>query len=446
MVSAADLRPRDRDLACTAGPTIRSVRARLSYEQEKDELGESEVVVNCIETVAVPAPRRNILFVHQSADLYGSDKNILVLAARLDKDAFHSIVLIPEHGLLEGELMAAGIEHHVVPLAKIGRSSMSARGLSKLLLSIQGSLAAVDKVLDGRHAAVVHSNTLAVLTGAFWSRRHRVPHLWNVREMIVHPLSAKYIFSFFLEFLTDRVVTNSHAALNLLVSTNPHIRKKSHVVWNGIERPVPADPVSVREFRQSLGLFGNEVCVAMVGRINRWKGQRVLVEAANHLWAQGVRNIHFLIVGSPPPGQDNFESDLRLIIARSPARKRISLLGFRQDIWSIWDACDIVVVPSTEPEPFGMVAVEAMMAGKPVIASNHGGLAEIVVPGVTGYLVEPCNPVALSRSIVFLAENPELRLSIGGKGIERARTHFSVKAYVDNFAAHYEEMIVGKNA
>ena len=90
-------------------------------------------------------------------------------------------------------------------------------------------------------------------------------------------------------------------------------------------------------------------------------------------------------------------------------------------------------MPSTEAESFGLVALEAMLAKKPVIGSNHGGLTEIIVNNETGFLVEPNNETKLAEAISKLIENPELRKQLGEKGYQRAINEFSVATYVNKF-------------
>jgi glycosyltransferase involved in cell wall biosynthesis len=167
--------------------------------------------------------------------------------------------------------------------------------------------------------------------------------------------------------------------------------------------------------------------VALVGRINRWKGQQLLVAAAERL-AEGQK-IQFVFAGSAPPGQEQFQRDLEARIAGSPARDRLLLTGFR-DPWPVYDASDVVVVPSTEPEPFGLVALEAMLAGVPVIAAGHGGLVEFVEEGVNGLLVTPNDPVALATAISTLARDAAMRQRLGARGRELAEERFSPQRYV----------------
>ena len=99
------------------------------------------------------------------------------------------------------------------------------------------------------------------------------------------------------------------------------------------------------------------------------------------------------------------------------------------------------MVPSTEPEPFGLVAVEAMLAKKPVVASNHGGLSEIVVNNETGLLVEPRNVNELIIALQKLIENEELRKSFGQKGYEKAIKEFSVEHYTKKIEGIFDAIL-----
>ncbi|WP_092999017.1 glycosyltransferase [Thiohalomonas denitrificans] len=381
---------------------------------------------------------RNILFVHQSADMYGSDKVLLSLVAGLDRSRFTPIVVLPCKGPLLIALEENGIRCHLVPLVRAGRTLFSIKGLLSLPVEAWRSVRAISRVLRGERIDIVHSNTLAVLSGTVWAWLKRVPHVWHVHEIIERPLVVRKGFAWLLRLFTHKVICNSHATMQLLLQDQPALQKKTVVVWNGIDREQPADATKTAAFRQELGLTDDDVLVALLGRINRWKGQGLLVEAAEQLEKRARHHLYYVAVGSPPDGQVHFLRTLEARIVQSPAREKISLLSFTSDIWTVWDACDIAVVPSTEPEPFGMVALEAMASGRPVVAANHGGLAEIVVPDKTGLLFEPNNPRSLADAIETLADNKTLRDEMGHAGKLLAAEKFSVAAYVAGVSAVYD--------
>lgn len=373
-----------------------------------------------------------VLFAHQAAELYGSDKVLLYLLVGLMDSGIRPIVLLPSEGPLVATLRAKGLEVHIVPLVKIARSTFSVKGLLGLPIELVQSLRAISRVVRGRRIAVVYSNTVAVLAAGAWARIHRIPHLWHVHEIVIKPAVARRVFPGILRALSDRIVCNSTKTLQWIVREQPQLRERSRVIWNGQPKRPPINPAAVRLMRSNLSVPSDDVVVALVGRINKWKGQTVLIDAAGVLWERGIRNVHFLIVGGSAPTADGqlVVDDMRDHIDSSPARELISWMDFTDDIWSVWDMCDIAVVPSIDPEPFGMVAIEAMASFLPVVASSQGGLLEIVDEGVTGMLVQPNSPAALADAIEKLVSNPDLRRRMGRAGERRQSLMFSIETQV----------------
>jgi len=379
----------------------------------------------------------NVLFVHQSADLYGSDRVLLQLVSRLDRVSYRAIVLLPMDGPLVSRLKAVGAECHVVAITRLSRATLTLRGLLALPKNLFLSIRAINQVLGGRCIDVVHSNTLAVLSGALWARLHRVPHVWHVHEIILRPKIVRRVYAFLLSWFADCIICVSRATRDNLIQDKPALADKIKVVWNGLERDASVDEVVMRAYRKQLVITNDEVLIALVGRISRLKGQRVLVDAAGILWNQGVRNLRFVFVGSTVPGQEYFLHALQQAIDISPAKKCFVLQTFTHNIWPVWDACDIAVIPSTEPESFGMVALEAMASSKPVIATNHGGVVEVVMDGDTGLLVPAGDAVALADAIRQLAADKQLRRKMGEAGMLRYQREFGLNVFTRKIVEIY---------
>jgi glycosyltransferase involved in cell wall biosynthesis len=287
----------------------------------------------------------------------------------------------------------------------------------------------------------VHSNTLAVLAGALWARRRGIPHVWHVHEILERPWLARMFLPLAARLLSDRVVCNSRATRAWLVSEQPQLAQRSTVIWNGVSPPQPASVAATTTPSSAMGVAAGQVVIGLVGRINRWKGHVLLIEAAEILASRGLHDFSIVFVGSPVAGQEHIKRSLVDRIARCTVSRRISLLDFHEDIWPIWSAIDICCVPSTEPEPFGLVAVEAMAIGKAVVAASHGGLPEIVDDGTTGLLFEPNNAVALADALSCLISDRPLRTRMGAAARQVAAVKFSTQEMSGAFLDCYQKML-----
>lgn len=385
----------------------------------------------------------NILFVHQAADMYGSDKVLLDIVTGLDRKRFYPIVILPWEGPLLDHLNDHGVEAHICRLTRLSRGVLSPKGMFSLPFNIVYAYRDLNRILSSRKIALVHSNTLAVISGALWAKRHGVFHLWHVHEMIVQPLWVRKFYKIMLRHYADSIVFNSRASKELFTEDDKDLKEISQVVWNGVKAPDRSYAAEAVHLRDDLGVVKDEILIVLVGRINRWKGQKLLVDAACHLWQKGVRNLHFLMIGSTFKGCEHFREELVERIEGSDAVAHIHVRDFQEDIWPVWEACDIAIVPSTEPEPFGLVAIEAMAVARPVIAAAHGGLMEIVEHGKTGLLVPPGDVEKTAEAIETLVNAPELRKRMGENGWLRYRNTFSSEVFVDEFARIYERAIQG---
>jgi glycosyltransferase involved in cell wall biosynthesis len=367
------------------------------------------------------------------------------LVIGLDRNKFNPILVLPEKGPLFDVVTKFGVETYILKIAKLERATLSVNGLLRLPIDILKSIKGLDRILRIKNIDIVHSNTLAVLSGPLWAKLRRVPHIWHIHEMITSPWIAVKTYSYLLKYVTDYIVCNSIATLGQISDNTPAVKKKAIVIWNGISPPSNRLKGQGAQLRIRYGIEKKDVLVVLVGRINRWKGQTLLVEAAKLLKSTrepNERNLKYLIVGSSPPGQLFFKKKLVDLIVVTGMEADIRLLDFVPDIWPVWDACDIAVVPSIEPEPFGMVAIEAMAVGKPVLGADHGGLSEIIQHHKTGILFRPNCPRALSKAIHQLSADPEKRISYGRAGNLRQKKFFTTTHYVKTFDKFYTQILV----
>ena len=211
-------------------------------------------------------------------------------------------------------------------------------------------------------------------------------------------------------------------------------KSKIQVVHNGI--PYDEFLADFPAVKSELGLPEDKVIVGMIGRINPWKGQLFFLEIAEKIAAKHP-NTHFVFVGDPFPGYEPILEELRQGIINKRMEDRVTYLGFRDDIPRVMNALDIFVLPSTLPDPFPTVVLEAMASAKPVVATYPGGSAEMVVEGKTGFLI-PGGNVDLGVEILEkLIANPELRVELGKAGRTRVLTEYSLEAFEDKIKSIY---------
>ena len=168
--------------------------------------------------------------------------------------------------------------------------------------------------------------------------------------------------------------------------------------------------------------------VMLPGRLTRWKGQTVFIKAIAALVAMGRKDIRCLLVGSDQ-GRSKYRKELDILIADNGLNEIVRIVENCSDMPAAYMLTDVVVSASTDPEAFGRVVPEAQALGRPVIATDHGGVRETVIPGETGWLVPPGDVEALAKAIEHVLRLDEsARKKLAVKAVENVRSHFSKAA------------------
>lgn len=361
-----------------------------------------------------------VLVAHPSPDLYGSDKTLVESIGGMVEQGARVIVTLPEHGPLEALLESAGATCAVVPVPVLRKSLLSPLGLAKLGGATLRALPAMSRLLRG--ADVVYVNTVTVPLWLAAAAVRRVPalgHVHEVEEEAAKPLQWALLGPL---LLSGSVLVNSESAARWVGRTVPALTDRVQVVYNGV--PGPFEPAPLRES------LDGPVRLALVGRLSPRKGSDVAVEAVKLLAERGY-DVRLLLVGAVFPGYEWYEQELRDAAGGSPA---VEFFGFREDVWPSLAEADIALVPS-RMEPFGNVAVEAMLAGRPVVASRVQGLAEILADPAHGVLVEPEDPAALADAIATLIKDWPASRAMAARARESALARFAPSRYRRDVAA-----------
>lgn len=215
-----------------------------------------------------------------------------------------------------------------------------------------------------------------------------------------------------------------------------------HRLYLGID-PAPyavrLEAAERERLRAELGIPGGAVAIGLPGRLSQGKGQRVWLEAMARL-GETHPDIawHGVLIGGLTAAEgsnENYVAELRQRIVALGLESRITLAGFRRDLPRLFEALDIVCVPSRN-EAFGLTVIEAMAAGKAVVGSDSGAIPELL-DGETGRLAAPGDPQAWAASMAELAVDATLRLRLGEAARKRVLEDFTLSHHVANLAAEY---------
>jgi glycosyltransferase involved in cell wall biosynthesis len=209
-----------------------------------------------------------------------------------------------------------------------------------------------------------------------------------------------------------------------------------------ILNPAPKPVDLTREQREEVKLRWihnrDSVVIGIFGRLVGWKGQMEFLHAFQAV-RQRFPDVKALIVGDASDLGKQYETELREWVSSNGLQDAVVFTGYISDPGPLYQICDIVVHASIEPEPFGLVIVEAMSAGAATIASSLGAAPEIVTHGVTGLIADPRSPTELTEAMARLVENPELRTKLASAGKTHARHVYAP----ERFAAAVEGVYRG---
>lgn len=367
-----------------------------------------------------------VLFLSHSSDVHGAEMSLVEAARSLSDRSVHVQAALPRTGPLEQKLVSVGVpvtvaQHRWLWWATVGELSPVQRVRSGLgVVRRSGpALKELRTMLRDVGPDVVVTNTVTFPHGAVAARLERVPHVWYVREVVGREFGLRCFLGdapslMVMGALSTRVVACSEA-------TAARLRRrvsvaKIRVVYNAVQ--FPESPVAARR------RIGGPLRLLALGRLDPVKGQEDAIRATALLAERGV-DVELSIVGSGP---DAYLTQLAKLAESSAARGRVAFHGYTATPAAHLDACDVFLMTSRY-EPFGRVTVEAMRAGRPVVAAGTGGTLELVSDEWNGLLYRPGDAGDLARQIVRLREDPGLTARLATRGQEWARQTFSLEKH-----------------
>lgn len=297
-------------------------------------------------------------------------------------------------------------------------------------LSLGRSFFQLRRALGRDPVDLVITNTAVVLLGAVFARFSRLPHVWNVKEYLDPRIAACQKFANLITRFSSAVIVPSRVIGEAFDS-------RLHVLPDGGDIDAIKSRVKTgrEEVLRSLGLPLNLPMVAQAGAISQRKGQHLTAEALVNLAQRSpVPTFSLVFFGSGSPQEMD---RIKRVIAQAPEQWRnvVKFAVFEENDLSALAAADIVVHPSTFHDAFPNAVREAMILGKPVIASELGGMPDMIVDGESGLLIKPDDVSALASSLENLLALPDLRRKLGANAEVFAGKNFDIQvqklAFID---------------
>jgi glycosyltransferase involved in cell wall biosynthesis len=287
---------------------------------------------------------------------------------------------------------------------------------------------------------LIHSNSLkAHLYCVPVARALRLPLVWHVRDTIntsYLPPAAVRMVRGLARVGPRTVVAVSQPVLDEL---RLPARVQSTVIHDGLT-PEELDRLARAGAAGRRTSADGSLVVAMVGRLDRWKGQHVAIDAVRQA-VQAGHDIRLLIAGAPLFGKQAYEQELRELIVDHGLAGSVELLGNVSDVPDLLGRVDALVHASISGDPLPGVVLEGMAAGLPVVATRGGGVPEMIRDDVTGRLVPMGDSAALAEELARLAKDPAERRRLGTAAQDFVRCEFTLEKTVDGVVAVHRGLL-----
>jgi glycosyltransferase involved in cell wall biosynthesis len=380
----------------------------------------------------------NVLYCESNADgtIGGSHYCLLYLVENLNREDFTPIVTFyEEHALVP---RFKGIAETLVlkrkPTVQDGFGPI--RRARNLLIWIRRVLE-YRNFLKTRNIALVHQNN-SIKRHADWM----VACLLAGVPYIAHERGINNSYSWTERQLSRRaaiVIPMSKAIMDIMVDRgvpSDNIR----VLYDGLD-PARVKPARTpAALRAEYSVRPDQPVIGIVGNVREWKGQETVVRALIEVLKAQPDTV-CMFVGAASAGDLAYQNKLNKLITDSGIGDNVRFTGYQSDPASFVNLMSVVIHASIQPEPFGMVVLEAMAQRKPIVGSRAGGVVEMVVDGKTGYTFPPGDSAELASRLIELLKDPAKAAAMGEAGYARLIESFTIRAYMDGIHRVYRAIL-----
>jgi L-malate glycosyltransferase len=383
--------------------------------------------------------RRRIVFVNHTGKVSGAERVLLHMLHGLDREAYESVVLCPAEGDLQRMVAAKNVPYATTPELH-ARFTWRPDLLLRYFMSFVWAIADLRGQVMRFDPDFVHANSLrAGIAATFATVGTDRLVVWHVHDILPrHPISRIIRILAYISTRV-RVIAVSHATAQAF-SGRLRFNDRVRVIHNGtnLNRFPWKQPDDAR-LKRELGLPEESFLVCAVGQICARKGLRELVDAFTRI-CRDAPQMHLAIVGRAVfQHEERYRDELFERVKDVGLENRVHFTGERRDISTVLQSADLLVLNSHQ-EPFGLVLVEAMSCGTPVLAARVDGIPEIVTDSVSGWLVEKGDGDALASKLMELSDQRDVLERVARVARDTVCPRFSLEQFVARLDAFYESL------
>lgn len=380
-----------------------------------------------------------VLYIDTHNTFGGGQTMLLRLLDGLDKNRFHPIVVcFKDNQKFIQELKRCSINFIPIKTKILVLENKFFKAILQFPDFLRTNLK-IAQIIKQKKPDVIHVNLFySALFSIIPAKIYKKPFIWVI-QTLSDLLRYKILTKLLIRFSNKTILTCKDFVR--LAEKNGLGTEKLKVIYTGLK----IDEFQLKKTQENeIEINGKKIkkpIVAMVGRFDKHqKGHQYFIEAARIINGK-MPEVNFLVVGGAVnKKEEEFKKELQTKVKELGLSEKVIFTGFYPDLIYLLSNIEVVVIPSLYEAP-SAVAMEASALKRPIVASNVGGIPEVVIEGKTGFLVPPKNPQAIAEKAIFLLRNPKVAREIGERGYQRVKENFTQERLAREYEKVYEELI-----
>jgi glycosyltransferase involved in cell wall biosynthesis len=385
------------------------------------------------------ARKTRVLYVNHTGLVSGAEKMLINILRGIDRSRYEPYVVCPARGELAAAVHAEGAEWFPLPAIN-ARFSLRPDRLLQSVSPVLRSVAAMRAQIRTLDPDIIHANSVrAGIAASMAAVGTGKPVIWHVHDTLPrHPVSSA-IRTFAFADRSARAIAVSQSTANSFRGQLP-FGSRVRTIYNGTDLSrFPQKRPGKSAFRERIGVSSEEFLVCAVGQICARKGLLELIDALRRIRNEAP-DVHVAIVGKVVfPHESVYLDAMRAAIAEAGLEDRVHFTGELADVSSALQAADLLVLNSLD-EPFGLVLIEAMSSGTPVVATRVGGVPEIVTDEENGWLIDKGDTAALALRMLKLSRDRGALAQVAQRALNVTCPKFSLERFQDELMRFYAEL------